>query len=500
DLTALSVGQPPVLQDLEQGVEDVGVGLLDLVEEHDRERLAAHRLGELTALFVADVARGRADETGDGVLLHVLGHVELDQMVLVAEQELGEGLRQLGLPDARRAEEDERAAGTLGVLESGTGAADRLADGLDGVVLADDPLVQLLLHADELGRLLFGELVDGDAGPEGEHLGDRLLVDLVEQIDALDLELALLGLLALDQRSLLVAQLGRGLELLVLDRLFLLLANAAELVLDLLVVGRRRHAPDAQPRAGLVDEVDGLVGEMAIGDVAVREVGRGDDRLVGDRHAVMGLIAVADALEDVDGVSNGGLVDLDGLEAALEGGVLLQVLAVLVERGRTDGLQLATSEHRLEDRRGVDGAFSGTRPDESVQLVDEQDDVAAGADLLQHLLEALLEVAAVAGAGDQRAEVQRVQLLALERLGHVVGDDALREALDDGGLADAGLADENGVVLGAAGEHLHDALDLALAPDDGVELLLARQLCEVATELVEDEGPARSRLAGTGAR
>ena len=86
-------------------------------------------------------------------------------MVLVAEQELGEGLGQLGLADAGRAQEDERAAGALGVLESGTGAADGLADRLDGVGLADLPLVQLVLHADELGRLLFGELVDGDAGP-----------------------------------------------------------------------------------------------------------------------------------------------------------------------------------------------------------------------------------------------------------------------------------------------------------------------------------------------
>ena len=118
DRAALGVGQAPVLQDLEEGVEDVGVGLLDLVEQHDRERLAAHGLGELAALLVADVARGRAHQTRHRVLLHVLGHVELDEMVLVAEQELGEGLGQLGLPDTRRAQEDERTAGALGGLEA----------------------------------------------------------------------------------------------------------------------------------------------------------------------------------------------------------------------------------------------------------------------------------------------------------------------------------------------------------------------------------------------
>ncbi len=69
------------------------------------------------------------------------------------------------------------------------------------------------------------------------------------------------------------------------------------------------------------------------------------------------------------------LVDLDRLEAALEGGVLLDVLAVLVERRGSDGLEF-TAGSRLEDRSGVDRPC-GTGTDEGVDLVDEQDDVAA---------------------------------------------------------------------------------------------------------------------------
>ena len=97
----LRVGEPAFLEDLQQRVEDVGVRLLDLVEQHDRERLAAHLLGELAALFVADVARRRAEQPRHRVLLGELAHVELDQRVLVAEQELGQRLGQPGLPDAR---------------------------------------------------------------------------------------------------------------------------------------------------------------------------------------------------------------------------------------------------------------------------------------------------------------------------------------------------------------------------------------------------------------
>ena len=145
-------------------------------------------------------------------------------------------------------------------------------------------------------------------------------------------------------------------------------------------------------------------------------------------------------------------------------------------------------------------ALGRTGADEGVDLVDEQHDVAAGADLLEHLLQALLEVTAVARAGDQRAEVERVDLLVLERLGHVALDDVLGQALDDRRLADAGLADEDRVVLGTAGQDLHDPLDLLLPADDRVELAFAGVLGEVATELVEHQRRRRRVAAGAARR
>ena len=274
-----------------------------------------------------------------------------------------------------------------------------------------------------------------------------------------------------------------------------------DLVLEVAVHGRRGHRLDAGARGGLVDQVDRLVGQEAVGDVAVGELGGGVQRLVGDLHAVVLLVALAQALEDLLGLLGGGLVDLDLLEAALERGVALQVLAVLVERRRADRLQLAAGQRRLQDRGRVDRALGRARADEVVQLVDEKDDVAALGDLLHHLLEALLELAAVLRARDQRGQVERVDLLVLEQLGDVAVRDALREALDDGGLADAGLADQHRVVLRAARQDLHHALDLGLAADDRVELALGGELGEVAAELVEQLrgllalGPAGALLA-----
>ena len=111
--------------------------------------------------------------------------------------------------------------------------------------------------------------------------------------------------------------------------------------------------------------------------------------------------------------------------------------------------------------------------------------VAARAQLLDDLLEALLELAAVLGAGHQRADVQGQHPLVDQRLGHVAAHDALGQPLGDGGLADARLADQGRVVLGLAAQDLDDPLDLLLAADDRVELVGPRQLGQVDAQLVE---------------
>jgi hypothetical protein len=139
-------------------------------------------------------------------------------------------------------------------------------------------------------------------------------------------------------------------------------------------------------------------------------------------------------------------------------------------------------------------ALRGARPDQGVDLVDEQDDVAAGADLLEDLLQPLFEVTPVPGPRHQRAQVEGVELLVLDGLGHLALHDLLSEPLDHRRLAHAGLADEHRVVLGAPGEHLHHALDFLLPADHRVELALAGGGGQVPSELIQDQGGGRGRL------
>ena len=242
---------------------------------------------------------------------------------------------------------------------------------------------------------------------------------------------------------------------------------------------------DAHGGAGLVEQVDGFVGQVTVLNVALRQAHRGLDGLGRVMHAMVLLIAGAQAFDDVEGLVARGLPHLDGLEATREGRVLLDVLAVLVGRGGADDLNLTARQRRLQDGGRVERALGRTRADEGVQLVDEQDDGLVLHDLGDDALEAVLEVTAVLGAGHEGGHVERPDVAAAEHLRDVAGDDALRQALDDGRLADAGLADEQRVVLGAASQDLHDALGLVVAADDGVELALAGKLREVAAVLAK---------------
>ncbi len=109
---------------------------------------------------------------------------------------------------------------------------------------------------------------------------------------------------------------------------------------------------------------------------------------------------------------------------------------------RADRAQLPAGERGLQHVRSVHGAFGGARTDERVELVDEENDRTLRLlDLLQDGLQAVFELPAVLRAGDHGAEVERHDALVLQSLRDVAHVDAPGEALDDGGFADARIAD-----------------------------------------------------------
>ena len=199
------------------------------------------------------------------------------------------------------------------------------------------------------------------------------------------------------------------------------------------------------------------------------------------------LVPVFQATKDADGVFHRRLTDEHLLEAPLQRGVLLDVLAVLVERRGAHQAQLTAGQHRLDHVAGIHRRLTGRAgPDDGVQLVDEGDDLPGGVlDVVEHSLEPFLEFAAVLGTGHHRTHVQADDGLVTQALGDIAVDDALGQTFHDGGLTDTGLADQHRVVLGATAQHLHDAPNLVVPTDNWVELAFAGAFGQVGGVLLQ---------------
>ena len=148
------------------------MSLLDLVKQDHRVWPAADRLGQLTTRFVADIARGRTDQTSHRVLFAVFGHVDPDHGALVIEQEVSQGLGQLRLADTGRTQEQERTRGAVGVGNPGARTADSVRHGLNGLLLADEPLADVLFGVQQLLAFTFQQTAGGNARPRRHDFGD----------------------------------------------------------------------------------------------------------------------------------------------------------------------------------------------------------------------------------------------------------------------------------------------------------------------------------------
>ena len=80
-------------------------------------------------------------------------------------------------------------------------------------------------------------------------------------------------------------------------------------------------------------------------------------------------------------------------------------------------------------------------------FVNEQNRMRVVLERLEYRFQSLLEIAAILGAGEQGAHVQRVNIGFAEDFRHIAFDHLARQALGDGGLADTGFADQQRLFL-----------------------------------------------------
>ena len=250
--------------------------------------------------------------------------------------------------------------------------------------------------------------------------------------------------------------------------------------------GHRFHL-GAQLGGGFVHQVDGLVRQETVGDVAMGKLRGGDERGVLDAHAVVHFVALPQAAQDRDGVFDARLVHHHRLEAAFERGVFLDVLAVFVERGRADAVQFAAREHRLEHVAGVHRALGFARADDGVHFVDEENDLALGALVISWstALRRSSNSPRYFAPAMSAPEIQAIRRLSLRLSG--TSPATMRRASPStmAVLPTPGSPMSTGLFFVRREKHLNAAADFLVAADDRIELVLLRQLREVAPVFFE---------------
>ena len=414
------VGQLAMVHDLQQHTEQVGMRLFDLVQQHHAMGVLIDPFRQKPPLVKSHISRGRANEAGNGMPLHILGHVKAQHL---HPQRIGQLASHFRLADPRRTGKQVRTNGFFRLTQPGTGQLDGGRQGFDGAVLPENHPFQVGLQIGQQFRIRTRDGPGWNAG----HGGNCCL-------DVTDTD-QLLALVRIQQH------LGR---------------------------------------TGLIHHVDCLVRQLAIADITRRKFHRRLHGIVSIFQLVKFLEIGFQPLHDRNGIRNAGLGHVDLLEPPHKRPVLFEKLPELLVGRGTNTPDVPGGQRGLEQVGGIHGPAGGcSRPYDGMDFINEKNDIGAFLQLLHYRLEPLFEIPPIAGSRQQRAHVQRVNFHFPEDVRHLPLDDLEGQPLRDCRLADPRIPHIERIVLGTAAQDLNGPVQLRLPPDQRIDLLCPRLLVQV---------------------
>ena len=169
---------------------------------------------------------------------------------------------------------------------------------------------------------------------------------------------------------------------------------------------RAAGAPGTHPGSGFIKQVNCLVRQVTVSQIATGKLHRGLYRFIRDGHAVMLLIAFPQPFHDADRLLRGWFIHHHALKTPLQRTILFNGFAVFRNGGRSHQLQLPACQLRLENIGGVHCAFRRPDPDNRMQLVDKQNNAARADYLVNRVFDPLLKIPAVFGTCHHGSQVQ----------------------------------------------------------------------------------------------
>ena len=145
------VGQPALVEGLQEQVPDHRMGFLELVEQQHRERLLAHAADQRICFECRSAAL--PENLAHRFVGLKLAHVEPDQALGRTEQKFRYGFGELGLAGAGRPGEQKDADRLARIVEAGLEHGDAIDDRTDRLVLAEHPRIEEFAHCREVELL-----------------------------------------------------------------------------------------------------------------------------------------------------------------------------------------------------------------------------------------------------------------------------------------------------------------------------------------------------------
>src|SRR5215472_7822051 len=170
---------------------------------------------------------------------------------------------------------------------------------------------------------------------------------------------------------------------------------------------------------------------------------------------MMDLVLLLQTAQDGNRILDIRLAHKHDLEPPLERRIFLDVLPILIKRSRANRSQLTASQRRLQHVGSINRALSRPGANQSMQLVDEENDLSLRIlDLFQDSLKPIFKLPTIFGAREHGAQIKRYHPLILQDFRDVARNDPLSKSLHNRSLAHSRFADQYRVVFRAARKYL----------------------------------------------
>ena len=154
DLLAGVICQLAMIHDLQQNIVDLWMALFDFIEQEHAMGMLIHSISEQAALIKADIAGRRAEQTADGVALHIFRHIETHEL---HAQALGQLTGRFCFTNTRGAGEQIAANRLFAIAQTSTRQLDRCGKGGQGLILTIDHAPQGLFKMGQHFGIILGD-------------------------------------------------------------------------------------------------------------------------------------------------------------------------------------------------------------------------------------------------------------------------------------------------------------------------------------------------------